>query len=98
PPLTVLFPYTTLFRSLRPLVFRGYGPFGVNPLNNPVETYIASWVWEKYLGQDSTEQGVDVCVASWARMQGNTLPATAKAAANYIDRKSTRLNYSHQII
>jgi len=76
---------------LRPLVFRGYGPFGVNPLNNPIETYIASWVWEKYLGQDSTEQGVDVCVASWARMQSNTLPATAKAAANYMNSQLIKM-------
>jgi len=76
---------------LRPLVFRGYGSFGVNPLLNPVEVYIASWVWERYLGQDSIEQGVDVCVASWARMQANTLPATAKAAANYMNSQLIKM-------
>ncbi len=76
---------------LRPLIFRGYGTFGVNPLNNPIEAYIASWVWEKYLGHDSVEQGVDVCVASWARMQSNTLPATAKAAANYMNSQLIKM-------
>jgi branched-chain amino acid aminotransferase len=76
---------------LRPLVFRGYGSFGVNPLPNPIETYVASWVWPKYLGEESIEQGVDVCVASWARMSANTLPATAKAAANYMNSQLIKM-------
>ena len=52
---------------IRPVVFRGYGPFGVNPLNNPVETYIATWEWGAYLGADALENGVDVCFSSWGR-------------------------------
>jgi len=76
---------------LRPVVFRGYGSFGVNPLNNPVETYIASWVWGKYLGQEAIEHGVDVCVASWARMHNNSLPSTAKAAANYMNSQLVKM-------
>ncbi len=76
---------------LRPVVFRGYGSFGVNPFPNPVEVYIASWVWGKYLGSEAIEEGVDVCVASWARMQGNTLPATAKAAANYMNSQLIKM-------
>ncbi len=76
---------------LRPVVFRGYGAFGVNPLNNPVEVYIASWVWGKYLGQEAIEDGVDVCVASWARMHNNTLPPTAKSAANYMNSQLIKM-------
>jgi branched-chain amino acid aminotransferase len=76
---------------LRPVVFRGYGAFGVNPLNNPVEVYIASWVWGKYLGQEAIEEGVDVCVASWARMSNNTLPPTAKSAANYMNSQLIKM-------
>jgi len=76
---------------LRPLVFRGYGAFGVNPLPNPVEVYIASWVWGKYLGQESIDDGVDVCVASWARMHGNTLPPTAKSSANYMNSQLIKM-------
>ncbi|MFN0088455.1 MAG: branched-chain amino acid transaminase [Blastocatellia bacterium] len=76
---------------LRPVVLRGYGPFGVNPLGNPVETYIASWVWGKYLGQEAIDEGVDVCVASWARMHPNTLPATAKSAANYMNSQLIKM-------
>ncbi|MGB6977362.1 MAG: branched-chain amino acid transaminase [Gammaproteobacteria bacterium] len=76
---------------LRPLVFRGYGTFGVNPLPNPVDAYIASWVWDRYLGKDSIEQGVDVCVASWTRLHGNTLPTTAKASANYMNSQLIKM-------
>jgi branched-chain amino acid aminotransferase len=76
---------------LRPVAFRGYGPFGVNPLGNPVEVYIASWVWGKYLGQEAIDDGVDVCVASWARMHNNTLPPTAKSAANYMNSQLIKM-------
>lgn len=76
---------------LRPIVFRGYGSFGVNPLPNPIEVYIASWVWGKYLGQEAIEQGVDVCTASWARMAPNTLPAAAKSAANYMNSQLIKM-------
>ena len=77
---------------LRPIVFRGYGPFGVNPLGNPLEVYIASWVWGKYLGAEAVESGVDVCVSSWARMSSNTLPATAKSAANYMNSQLIKMD------
>lgn len=76
---------------LRPVVFRGYGAFGVNPLNNPVEAYIASWVWGKYLGAEAIEDGVDVCISSWARMHPNTLPPTAKAGANYMNSQLIKM-------
>lgn len=76
---------------LRPIVFRGYGSFGVNPLPNPIEVYIASWVWGKYLGQEGIDHGVDVCTASWARMSSNTLPATAKSAANYMNSQLIKM-------
>ncbi len=76
---------------LRPLVFRGYGSFGVNPLPNPIETYIPCWVWEKYLGQEGIDHGVDVCVSSWARLPANTLPMTAKAAANYMNSQLIKM-------
>ncbi|MEP7270200.1 MAG: branched-chain amino acid transaminase [Acidobacteriota bacterium] len=76
---------------LRPIVFRGYGSFGVNPLPNPIEVYIASWVWGKYLGQEGIDHGVDVCTSSWARMSPNTIPATAKSAANYMNSQLIKM-------
>src|SRR5947207_8917263 len=37
---------------IRPIVLRGYGEVGVNPLNSPVDVYIANYEWGKYLGSD----------------------------------------------
>ncbi|MBI3483532.1 MAG: branched-chain amino acid transaminase, partial [Acidobacteria bacterium] len=76
---------------VKPIVIRGYGEVGVNPFPCPVEVFMACWDWGKYLGADAIEQGVDVCVSSWARMAGNTLPAMAKAAANYMNSQLIRM-------
>jgi branched-chain amino acid aminotransferase len=76
---------------LRPIIFRGYGELGVNPLNNPVEVYLLAWRWGKYLGEAALQQGVDVCVSSWQRIAPNTLPAMAKAAANYMNAQLMKM-------
>ena len=77
---------------LRPLVLRGYGDVSVMPTkDNPIECYIACWEWGKYLGAEAIEQGVDVCVSSWTRMAPNTLPALAKAGANYMNSQLIRM-------
>jgi len=75
----------------RPLVLRGYGDVGVLPFGNPVETYIACWEWGKYLGEEALAEGVDVCVSSWTRIAPNTLPALAKAGANYMNSQLIRM-------
>ena len=75
----------------RPLVLRGYGDVGVLPFSNPVETYIACWEWGKYLGEEALAEGVDVCISSWTRIAPNTLPALAKAGANYMNSQLIRM-------
>ena len=70
---------------IRPLVFRGYGEMGVNPLEAPVNVVIAVWPWGAYLGEDALEQGVRVKVSSWRRNAQNSLPAAAKATGQYIN-------------
>jgi len=76
---------------LRPVAFRGEGEMGVNPLKNPVEVYILAWAWGKYLGDEALRNGVDVCVSSWQRIAPNTLPAMAKAAANYMNSQLIKM-------
>ncbi|MEX2261523.1 MAG: branched-chain amino acid transaminase [Bryobacteraceae bacterium] len=76
---------------LRPIALRAYGDIGVNPLNNPIDVYVACWEWGKYLGEEALAEGVDVCVSSWARMAPNTLPAMAKAGANYMNSQLIRM-------
>lgn len=80
---------------LRPVIFRGLDEekpaFGVYPLNNPIECYIAAWEWGKYLGDDAIENGIDVCVSSWNRYNTNALPAMAKAGANYMNSQLIKM-------
>ena len=76
---------------LRPVVFRGEGEMGVNPMKNPIEVYILAWAWGKYLGDEALRNGVDVCVSSWQRFAPNTLPAMAKAAANYMNSQLIKM-------
>jgi branched-chain amino acid aminotransferase len=70
---------------IRPLVLRGYGEMGVNPLNAPVNVFIAVWPWGAYLGEDALEQGVRIKISSWRRNSQNSLPAAAKATGQYIN-------------
>jgi branched-chain amino acid aminotransferase len=76
---------------IRPIVLRGYGEMGVNPLKNPIDVYIACWSWGKYLGEEALAEGVDVCVSSWTRIAPNTLPALAKAGANYMNSQLMKM-------
>jgi branched-chain amino acid aminotransferase len=68
---------------IRPMVLRGYGAAGMNPVGSPVHTVIPCWPWGAYLGAEALEQGVDVCISSWQRAEPNTFPIAAKAAGNY---------------
>jgi branched-chain amino acid aminotransferase len=70
---------------VRPLVFRGYGEMGVNPLNAPVNVTIAVWPWGAYLGDEALERGVRVKISSWRRNDQNSMPSSAKATGQYIN-------------
>jgi branched-chain amino acid aminotransferase len=76
---------------IRPIAIRAYGDMGVNPLKNPIDVYIACWSWGKYLGEEALAEGVDVCVSSWTRIAPNTLPALAKAGANYMNSQLIKM-------
>ena len=80
---------------IRPVIFRGLDEdkpsFGVYGLLNPIETYIAMWQWGKYLGEEALENGIDVCVSSWTRITSNSMPAMAKAGANYMNSQLIKM-------
>jgi len=87
---------------LRPLIYRGYENLGVNPFGAPVEIAVAAFPWGMYLGEDALSQGVPVKVSSWWRFAPNTLPAMAKASANYMNSQLMKMealvdNYSEAI-
>jgi branched-chain amino acid aminotransferase len=73
---------------IRPVVLRGYGEIGVNPKGSPIETYIANYAWGKYVAGG---EAADVCISSWNRLAPNTMPALAKAGANYMNSQLIRM-------
>jgi branched-chain amino acid aminotransferase len=73
---------------VRPIVLRGYGEIGVNPKGSPIEVYMANFPWGKYVAGTG---GADVCVSSWNRLAPNTMPALAKAGANYMNSQLIRM-------
>jgi branched-chain amino acid aminotransferase len=76
---------------LRPLIYRGYENLGVNPFGSPVEVAVAAFPWGKYLGEDALNKGVAVKISSWWRFAPNTLPAMAKASANYMNSQLMKM-------
>jgi branched-chain amino acid aminotransferase len=70
---------------IRPIVFRGYGEMGLFPLKCPVDVAIAAWPWGAYLGEEGIKNGIRVKIASFRRIDPNTLPPAAKATGQYIN-------------
>jgi branched-chain amino acid aminotransferase len=75
------------FRScyIRPLVYRGHGPMGLNPLDNPVEAMVACWEWAAYLGEEGKKNGVRARVSSWRRISPDSLMPMSKASGQYLN-------------
>jgi len=70
---------------IRPLVYRGYGEMGLNPLFAPVNVTVACWPWGSYLGDEGLQKGVRAKISSWKRNDHNILPPGAKATGQYIN-------------
>jgi branched-chain amino acid aminotransferase len=70
---------------IRPLVWRGYGPMGLNPLENPVEAMVAVWEWGAYLGEEGQRNGVRARVSSYRRISADSLIPHAKASGQYLN-------------
>ena len=73
---------------IRPIALRGYGEIGVSPKGSPIEVYVANFPWGKYVAGTG---GADVCISSWNRLAPNTMPALAKAGANYMNSQLIRM-------
>ncbi|MBD3207383.1 branched-chain amino acid transaminase [Candidatus Bathyarchaeota archaeon] len=66
---------------IRPLVYRGYGKIGLNPLEVPVDTAIIGFPFGKYI----EAEGARCCISSWRRIPTDVLPPESKACGNYIN-------------
>ena len=76
---------------IRPIVMRGYGEMGVNALKNPIDVYIACWDWGKYLGEEALARRRGRVRLQLDRIAPNTLPALAKAGANYMNSQLIKM-------
>jgi branched-chain amino acid aminotransferase len=70
---------------IRPIMFRGYGQMGLNPLEAPVDVTIAVWEWGAYLGEEGKRSGIRAKVSSWRRISPESLIPSAKASGQYLN-------------
>jgi branched-chain amino acid aminotransferase len=70
---------------VRPIMFRGYGQMGLNPLEAPIEVTIAVWEWGAYLGEEGKQHGIRTKVSSWRRISPGSLIPAAKASGQYLN-------------
>jgi len=70
---------------IRPIAFRGFENFSLDPRKCPVQVAIFAFPWGRYLGPEAVEQGVDVGVSSWRRMATGTFPSLGKIGGQYIN-------------
>ncbi len=76
---------------IRPIVFRGSGPMGLDPLENEVEVSIAVWEWGAYLGDEAHRRGIRARVSSWRRIPSDALIPHAKASGQYLNSVLARI-------
>jgi branched-chain amino acid aminotransferase len=88
---------------IRPIVNRGYGTMGLNPLEASVDVTIACWEWGSYLGDEGTRNGVRAKVSSWRRIGPDSLIPHAKASGQYLNNvlakvESLKAGYEEAIL
>ncbi len=88
---------------IRPIVFRGYGQMGLNPLDCEVSVSIAVWPWGAYLGEQAAAEGVRAKVASWRRISSDSLIPHSKASGQYLNSvlakiEATKAGYQESIL
>ena len=88
---------------IRPLIYRGHGPMGLDPEDNPVEAMIAVWEWGAYLGEEAKRTGVRAKVSSWRRISPQSLQPHSKAGGQYLNSvlakiESKRAGYEEAIL
>ena len=70
---------------VRPLIYMGGGPLGLNLDTKVVNVGIAVWEWETYLGEEALANGVRAMISSYTRLHPNVSMTKAKIAGNYVN-------------
>jgi branched-chain amino acid aminotransferase len=68
---------------VRPVAFMGYEKLGLHSIN-PIETHIACWEWEQYLGAEGKEKGIRAVISAWRKPAPDAIPPAAKACGQYL--------------
>jgi len=80
---------------IRPLVYRGYGTMGLNPVDAKVDVTIACWEWGSYHGDDGVRNGVRAMTSSWRRISPDSLIPHAKASGQYLNNVLAKVESLH---
>ena len=88
---------------IRPIMYRGYGQMGLNPLEAPVDVSIAAWEWGAYLGDEGKQNGIRAKISSWRRISPGSLIPASKASGQYLNSvlakiESTKAGYEEAIL
>ncbi len=88
---------------IRPIIYRGYGQMGLNPLDCNVDVTIACWEWAAYLGEEGKANGIRAKVSSWRRISPDSLIPHAKASGQYLNSvlakvESVKAGYQEAIL
>jgi branched-chain amino acid aminotransferase len=70
---------------IRPIVYRGFGDMGLNPLELPVGVAVAAWPSWAYFSDEAFSKGIRVKISSWKRNDNNAIPPAAKATGQYLN-------------
>lgn len=77
---------------LRPIVFRGLGARGVNPVGARIHVAVAVWEWGAYLGREGAEKGARLVTSSFARNHPNSMLTKAKITGAYANAVLAKLD------
>lgn len=70
---------------IRPIVYRDAAGLGLAPnAEHPVGAAVMAFEWAPLLGVEAIENGSDVCVSSWTRLNSATNPVLSKAGGHYL--------------
>ncbi len=71
---------------IRPIVFIGDGPLGVNPgTQPPIDVAILNWEWGSYLGDQGKNAGTRLKISSFIRPHVNSAMTKGKITGQYVN-------------
>ena len=70
---------------IRPLIYRDAAGLSLSPsAEHPIGASVMAFEWAPLLGTEAIENGCDVCISSWTRLNSATNPVLSKAGGHYL--------------